>query len=78
MSFKSDLLRFAVSFFDERRALCGKADYTGNRRELLIDFRTVAPVRARYVRLDLTPPHTPGLRRGVNNFTVFGFFDETN
>ncbi len=58
--------------------LCSRADYTGNKRELLIDFRTVAPVRARFVRLDLTPPHTPGLRRGVNNFTVFGFFDGTN
>lgn len=69
---------YIVSFFDENRALCSKADYTGNKHELLIDFRTVPPVRARYVRLELRPPHAPGLHRGVNNFTVFGFFDETN
>ena len=63
---------YKVEFFDEDRRAAGTADFTGNRAERLIDFRTVAPTLARFVRLDMLPPSDPALSRGVGNFTVFG------
>jgi len=67
--------KYSVKFYDDGHRLRGEADFRNNDRELLTDFRAVAPVRARFARLEMIPPENPALRRGVNNFTLFGFFD---
>ncbi|MBE6357158.1 MAG: hypothetical protein E7058_08625 [Lentisphaerae bacterium] len=66
--------KYKLEFFaggDERK-LIATSDFTGNDRDLLIDFRCVGNIRAQYVRLSFLPSSNPELRRGVNNFTVFG------
>jgi len=72
-----EAVKYAVLFFDEEHKPCGQADLAGNDRDLLADFHVISPVCARFVRLVIHPTISSKLRLGVNNFTVFGFPDET-
>lgn len=64
---------YKIEFFREKdHAPAGSFDLSGNEKELLSDFRTFAPVRARYARVTLLKTKDPALRRGISNLTLFG------
>lgn len=66
--------KYKVEFFSggKEKELVGEWDFNDNDRDLLIDFHMGDMVTAQYVRLSFLPSANPELRRGVNNFTVFG------
>ena len=64
---------YRVEFISEDGVTVLKTvDFSGNRQDLLIDFREIEPVRAQFVKLVFVRPEKSGFQRGVNNFTVFG------
>lgn len=66
--------KYKLEFFsgNDEKKLVAVWNFYDNDRDLLIDFRSMDMVRARYVRLSYLPSVNPGLKRGVNNLTVFG------
>ena len=65
--------KYKLEFFSgEEKKTVAVWDYSSNDKDLLIDFRSNATVRAQYVRLSFKPDKNPALYRGVNNLTLFG------